>query len=287
MNSKYILIKKLFNPFNLGVMLLTLLLMLVLSFAQSKKAIKEETERVESELQELQEKYEKEKQFFNRYQGQKEKLISQKKSEKKEVETAIKKLNRDLRRAKYQSTRLEQWITSSKEINREYLELLAEVVVDLRESILSGIPFEKERRASILTAIILDIENGNSSGLEILNRLIAFLDAEDVHSYDSQVFPATVELEGKKVNANVLRLGRVFFAVDTTREVYLYRYQEGKFVIGENPVSVQDKIEIQKAIRIIEGKKAPELVRLPIPTERVMRGNNENNNKTIDKGETQ
>lgn len=241
-------------------------------FPQNKKEIERQSQQMRLEVQEFKEKYQKEKQFFDRYKGQKEKLIAQKKSEKKEIESALSQLNRKLSQVKYQSANFEKRIAANEEISREYLDLLLKIVGDLREEILVGIPFEKERRAAILTSIILDIENGNSSSIEVLNRLIAFFDAEDVYSYDSQVFPATIKLKGKNLNANVLRVGRVFFAIDTMGDVYLYRYQNANYVIDETPVSVQDKIEIQKAIRIVQGRRAPEIVKLPIAAKRIAKG---------------
>ena len=211
----------------------------------------------------------KEKQFFDRYKRQKEKLIAQKKSEKKEIESALKKLSQKLNQAQYQNANFEKRIATSEAIEREYLRLLLNIIKDIQQEVLLGIPFERERRASVLSSIILDIENGNSSALEALNRLMGFLDTEDVYSYDSQVFPATVKLKGKSFNANVLRVGRVFFAVDTIGDVYLYRHEDKNYVIDETPVSVQDKIEIQKAIRIVRGQQAPDLVKLPISTQSI------------------
>ena len=246
---------------------LILLLTTHFLYSQNKKEIKLEIEKINSELKEIREKYEKEKQFFNRYKSQKEKLIAQKRIEKKEVDGEIKKLNQDLNKIKYQNVRLEKLIAESEETDKEYSALLIEVIGTMREKIISGAPFEKERRASGLTSIILDFKNTSISSLEILNRLVAFFDTEDIYSYDSQVFPNIIKVKGKSYDANILRIGRVFFAADINREIYLYRYKNGKYILDEEPVSTKKKLAIQKAIRIIQGKKAPELVDIPFSPE--------------------
>ncbi len=245
-------------------------------YSQSKKEILLEIEQVNRELKEIKEKYEKEKQFFSRYKSQKEKLITQKKAEKKEVNQEIKNLNKNLNKIRFENARLEKLLNSGEEIEKEYSSVMVEVVKEIREKILSGAPFEKERRTGVLTSIVLDWENGNTTSLEILNRLVVFFDTEDVYSYDSQIFPRIVKIKGESYSANILRIGRVFFAADTIKEVYLYRYQNGKYVLDETPVSVKNKLEIQKAIRVIQGTKAPELIEIPIPAKNLFAKKDEN-----------
>ena len=93
---------------------------------------------------------------------------------------------------------------------------------------------------------------------------MAIVENEEAIAYDSQVIKAPVTLDGTKKNATLIRIGRVFLFADTGEAVYMYDPKHKKY---RSDLSLGEKRTIRLAADIITGKKAPELVALPVRTE--------------------
>ena len=232
---------------------------------QSRRQIKTDIDRIRQELDEIRTKREKEEDFFKRYKQRKEKIREQKLAERREVSSQIGKLERDLAKLRRENKKYEFLIQKIERDEKGRLGFFLKKIQIFRKGIEEGIPFEKDRRISVLQSLVSDVEAGAINSVEALTRLVGFFDTETVYAYDSQVFPAIVQLNGKRDNASVLRIGRVWFAAEIQDGVHLYvRDAQGRYKLSPSPLSLMDKLEIQKAMRIIQGQKAPELVRLPV-----------------------
>ena len=235
-------------------------------FAQiSRREMIDEIERMKAEMESMQAEREKEEVFFQRLKKQKTKLLKQKRIENKNLIKTLRQLKSEISQIKIENKNLELKVIRYQEKDEEIALQIAKQIKLAKEDILSGIPFEQERRVSILGSILRDIEAGNGGALEAYNRFLAFYDAEDVYSYDSQVFPKIISINNSQEPVEILRIGRTFLAAQGRNNTYLYSISIGKWQLNPKPLGVRDSLKIKNAIGIIQGKKAPKLLLMPIP----------------------
>lgn len=235
-------------------------------YGQAKKLSKKEQEKITQELAELDKKYREEKAFFETYEKQKRAMLEQRTKEKIDLQKDINQLRIQVSSIKVDSGRQEMSIRSLESRFKEYAKSLQELLNSIKIDIENGIPFQKQSRLSTVVSMLSDLDSSRAGVNEVFNRLLAFLDEEEVLGSDSQVVPVLVEIQGKSVQGTLLRLGRVFFAVDVGSEVYLYKkdFKTGAFSLSTQPVGMQTRLSIRRAIKVVEGKAAPDFVSLPI-----------------------
>ena len=95
------------------------------------------------------------------------------------------------------------------------------------------------------------------------SRLILFLDNEDVYAYDSQVIHTLFTINGKEENGELLRIGRVFFAIQSPKSTYLYTKKNGNLLLNPKPVTSSEKRMIKVAIDIVKGTSVPSMTLIP------------------------
>lgn len=228
---------------------------------------KVQIENLKARLKEFSERTAEETTSFERYLKEKKVLLDQKTKEKASLDDEVGKLEIKNSLSRQRARELQFGLDRLASDEKALLERIRLRAEDLTNRMARGIPFEKERRGGVMQGLVADIKGGGLGAMEGLNRLVAFLDSEDLLAYDSQVIQSIEQVESERLNVQLLRVGRVFFAVDTGPEVFLYRRTEaGPWLLdGKNPLSLGQKRDIRQAILIIQGKQAPDLVPLPIP----------------------
>ena len=86
-------------------------------------------------------------------------------------------------------------------------------------------------------------------------------------AYDSQVILSIEVINGDSKNCSIMRVGRFYFALQAEQqEVYLYKRDPkvGYVLDVDNPMKLIDKRNIAGAILMIQGKKTPTMVKLPV-----------------------
>lgn len=226
-------------------------------FAQDRK------EQLQIQIREAKEKLAKEKKFLDDYENRREKLNASKKEE-------VSRLEADLRRTRAETAEMNGKIRQNEILVRNYdlekAQALAKFkgfALSMKNAILTGMPYDEQRRAAIFTSIISDIDSGVGSASEILNRLVSFFEQDDTLSYDSQSYSAVATIAGKEANVVILRVGRILFFVDDGKNVYPYvNLGKGYVVDEENSLNLSQKQAVRDAILMLNSQKPLDIVSL-------------------------
>ena len=97
-------------------------------------------------------------------------------------------------------------------------------------------------------------------------EFLKFLSDEEGLAYDSQIEPTIETINDEIQNVIMLRVGRFYFAVQTDEATYLYKKDpiKGYYLDLENPLPLFERKNIENAILMIQGKKPPDMIKLPI-----------------------
>ncbi|MDY6934167.1 MAG: DUF3450 family protein [Spirochaetota bacterium] len=126
------------------------------------------------------------------------------------------------------------------------------------QSILKGLPKSTEDRSLNVSRLISDTEFANITTEEIFNRYYIFLNKELITGLDSEVYV--------KDNIEYLRIGWILLAYSDSegKNVGLLTRKDGKWV-WRNSLDFSMRKAIRDSIKMVKGKKAPELIKFPIP----------------------
>lgn len=235
----------------------------ILSAQPSTRA---QIDALKAKLKDYSERTTEETAAFDRFLKEKKLLLEQKTKEKASVDDEVGRLEIKNGTSRARARELQFGLDRIAADEKALLERIRGRAEDLTNRIAKGIPFERDRRAGVMQGLVSDIKAGGLGAMEGLNRMVAFLDAEDLLSYDSQVVQSIEQVDAERLNVQLLRVGRVFFAVDSGPEVYVYRKIDNNpwTLDTKSPLSMGQKRDIRQAVLIIQGKQAPELVPLPI-----------------------
>ncbi len=225
---------------------------------------REQIADLKQKIKELQDRQKEDQDFYDRFMKDKKILLEQKQKEKSGVEKDVASLEAKNLLQKQKGRELQGGIDRITTEDKNLALRILEHTARLKSNVITGIPFERDRRLSTLVSLDADIKSGTSSALEAVNRISAFFDTEDILAYDSQSIQAVEEIGGERFNVSLLRVGRVFFSVDTGNDIFLYKKDGTKWVLdNKHALSVGDKREVRRAVSILQGKEAPDFVPLP------------------------
>jgi len=125
-------------------------------------------------------------------------------------------------------------------------------------SIKNGIPYNIEGRSLHVKRLIADTEFENITPEEIFNRFYNFLNKELLLAMDSEVYV--------KDNIKYLRIGWILmsYSDEEGKDVGILTRNKDKW-IWENNLSFTMRNAVRDSMKMVEGKKAPELINFPIP----------------------
>ena len=222
-------------------------------------------EKYKREIASLKKKEKEESQFYKRFLNEKKILIKQKKKEKTTITREINRLEKNIQKNRNETQSIQIFIKRDENQQQIYKKELMQYIKKLTQVISKGFPFEIERRMAFLDSIYYDLETEKATIPEAFNRLLKFFETEEILAYDSQVTQNIETINKKRISATLLRIGRIYLAVDTGNAIYLYQKNEkGYFIDTQNPLTVLEKRNIRQSILMIQGKKPPAIIKLPI-----------------------
>lgn len=234
-------------------------------FAQTD--LLEEKARLTEEVRRIRKEIADEKRIFEEFKTEKQSILAAKQEEslslKKEIQTkslSVRRLRREMLGLESKKLAIER---QNEEINLQIKNAaqLIQTEIDL------GIPFEKEKRKAVLSALIYDIKNTGITANESFARLVNFLNKEQELAFDSQVLRVNMPINATPKDVNLIRLGRVYFAVDDGEGIYLWKKenQEGGYTLNPEALSPFNANAIRAVAQIIQGQQLPDLIAIPVP----------------------
>ncbi len=169
----------------------------------------------------------------------------------------ITNLERDLKGAKSEKRNFERQVRNNEMKFTAFRSRLKEYLIVYREEISKGIPYNREGRSTGITRLLSDIDIESISTEEILNRFNILISKELNLGLDSEVYV--------KDNMKYLRIGWMLMAYsdEEGKDAGLLTIKNGKWE-WENNLNFPMRKAIRNSIKMVEGKKAPDLTLFPV-----------------------
>ncbi len=245
-----------------------------ISLADTKEDIFETKQQIKeygNKIVNLEEEIQKDNESFRKYKINAKRRIESKKEELVLVSNAKDSLNALIKRYRRQLLALRQ---SNKEValkSKAINSIILQKAKELRMLVKNGFPFKVQERLSAIDLLLRDINQMNVSQEEAFSRLWLICDSEERFGIDCDVTSIDMSLpSGQTMPVKMLRVGKQFLGyMSTNMDKYgllSIRNVNGKleYTWMHNNIGFEKRRAIKSAIEVKEGKKAPQLVVLPI-----------------------
>ena len=193
-------------------------------------------------------------------------LNNQKKSLRSEIATMKAELAR-LNEARNKSAGVAHWYETRKQ---KYAQELAKVAEDLVPYFEADFPYRATETAESFKQMASELRKGVVAPDDALGRILeVFMDrirmGYTTESWDGYLTDAET---GKQMQGKYFRYGAVaaiFESADQT-EYYWLDHVNGAYKWKKLPSSLEVRAQVKDALRVAEGKAAPHIVRIPVPT---------------------
>ncbi len=186
------------------------------------------------------------------------KRIEKRESDIKRLNAEATRLERELKDEKFQNRTLKRSIKNYDIQFSLYRDKVKSYMDSYKKSIKAGFPYNQEERTTNISRLITDTEFASIAPEEIFNRYYNFLNRELLIGLDSEVYA--------KENIKYLRIGWIILAYsdDQGKEVGILTKKNGKLE-WKTDLDFAMRKAIRDSMKMVEGKKAPDLMDFPIP----------------------
>jgi hypothetical protein len=151
---------------------------------------------------------------------------------------------------------------------RQLGQALAARAKELRASLAKGLPYRLDKRLESLDLLVRDIEGGNISPEEALNRLWTMEQNERRLAQEAEVYSGDfAEDAGDPIQVKYLRVGKqmlAFSSMDGSKLGIMRRDSAGYAWVREKDLDREARHALKQAIETAEGKSVPGFVPMPV-----------------------
>lgn len=175
-----------------------------------------------------------------------------------ELGAEISLLEKDLKNAKLQNRSLKNSVRNYELQFASYRDSIKKHMEDSRQSVKDGLPYSIEERSENISKLISETEFESITPEEIYNRYYNFLNRELATGMDSEVY--------SKGNIKYLRIGWILlcYSDDQGTEAGILVKRKNKWE-WKTDIDFSMRKAIRDSIKMVEGKKAPDLMEFPVP----------------------
>ncbi len=193
-------------------------------------------------------------------------LNNQKKSLRSEIETMKAELAR-LNEARNKSLGVAHWYESRKQ---KYAQDLAKVIEGLAPYFEADFPYRATETSESFKEMASELRKGVIAPDDALGRVMEVFMERIRMGYTTEFWDGylTDTETGKQMQGKYFRYGAVaaiFESADQT-EYYWLDHANGAYHWKKVPASLELRAKVKDAFRVAEGKAAPHIVRVPVPT---------------------
>jgi len=197
--------------------------------------------------------------------GKRAELLSRYRSLKSEEDhlLSLKERSENLLKAtRARIAKVERKVKESAKIKDELQSYLESVAARLDESVKNDLPFLPKERSDRMASIKETLARPDVLAAEKYRRVMEALQVETEYGHTVEVYQDTVELDGRSVLLDILRLGRLSLFCQTLdgKVVGHYDRTAGRWV----HLSSTYRREINKAMGMARRERTINLIRLPI-----------------------
>lgn len=187
----------------------------------------------------------------------------------------IDSLKRQLDRAKQQKAGFKAQATQYQNRQKDFVKAFAKQVRDLSASLKKDFPYERDKRVSDLEELANAIETGVVGVEDGLNRFFTLTQASLDFAYDTEVYRGNFHgADGSDHEGSYVRLGAAllaFAAEDGKTAAYLAKADTG-YAWREADLTPETRQDIFTAVKVAQGKVAPQLVNIPFQAPKPVEG---------------
>jgi hypothetical protein len=243
----------------------TLILSLLLIIIAVPTRGETKTERIQKKVTDAIEIRQKTQKKKDEWAGKKAELAARYRSLNAEKKYFLKikaKTENILNAYKSRVAELERKAKESERIRKELQSFLESVVMQLEGFIKRDLPFLLKERSGRLFSIKEVLIQPDKTPAEKYRRVMEALQVETEYGRTVEVYNETIDLNGQKTVADILRLGRLslFFQTPDRKIVGHYDQVTDKWVL----LTSRYRRDIKRAVEIARRERSIELVKLPI-----------------------
>ncbi len=242
------------------------LLALRISAQETLSSVQRDLERVEKEIEREKDLHKNERARATQFEVEKAAKLKAIQDQIKLSQTKIDSLKHQAEKAKQQKSGFKSQTALYQGHQKEFLKNLVKQIHELAAGLKGDFPYEREKRVGDLQELASAIENGVVPIEEGLGRLFTLLQASMDFAYDTEVYHATyTAADGSAHEGSFVRMGAALLAFageDGKTVAYLAKEDTG-YSWKETELSPETRQNILTAVKVAQGKVAPQLVNIP------------------------
>lgn len=242
------------------------LLTLPASAQETLSSVQRELDRVDKEIEREKDLHKTERKRAGDFENEKASKLKALQEQLRLTQGKIDSLKRQLDRARQQKGGFKAQAAQFQNRQKEFVKVLTKQIRDLAVSLKKDFPYDRDKRVSDLDELANAIDNGVVPLEEGLSRYFALSQSSLDLAYDTEIYRGTYKsADGADHEGSYVRLGAALLAFgseDGKTAAYLAKVDTG-YVWRETDLAPETRQDIFTALKVAQGKVAPQLVNIP------------------------
>lgn len=236
------------------------------SAQETLSSVQRELDRVDKEIEREKDLHKTERKRAGDFENEKASKLKALQEQLRLTQGKIDSLKRQLDRARQQKAGFKSQTAQFQNRQKDFAKALTKHIRDLAVSLKKDFPYDRDKRVSDLDDLANAIDNGVVPMEDGLNRFFALSQLSLDFAYDTEIYRGTYKsADGSDKEGNYVRLGAAllaFAAEDGKTAAYLAKVDTG-YVWREADLTPETRQDIFTALKVAQGKVAPQLVNIP------------------------
>jgi hypothetical protein len=261
-----------------ALILTCLTLGLMLSGASAQEtltSVQRELDRVDKEIEREKDLHKIERKRAADFEGEKASKLKALQDQLRLTQGKIDSLKRQLDRARQQKAGFKAQTAQFQGRQKDFAKALTKQIRDLAAALKKDFPYDRDKRVSELEDLATALDNGVVPLEDGLNRYFALSQSSLDFAYDTEVYRGTYKgADGSVHEGSYVRLGAALLAFageDGQTAAYLAKADTG-YAWRETDLAPETRQDIFTAIKVAQGKVAPQLVNIPFQAPKPVEG---------------
>jgi hypothetical protein len=239
---------------------------------ETLSSVQRELDRVEKEIEREKELHKTERKRASDFEGEKAAKLKALNDQIRLTQAKADSLKGQLGRARGQKAAFKNQAALFQGRQKEFAKALTKGIRDRAAALQNDFPYQKEKRISDLEELANAIDNGVVPVEDGLGRFFAMLQASLDFSQDTEVFRGSYKAtDGSDHEGSYVRMGAALLAFaseDGQHAAWLAKADTG-YAWMDKDLTPEAKADIFTAVRVAQGKVAPQLVKIPFAAPKI------------------
>ncbi len=240
---------------------------------ETLSSVQRDLDRVDKEIEREKEMHKTERKRAGEYETEKAAKLKALQDQIKITQGKIDSLKKQALRAQAQKSSMKAQTMAYQNRQKEFLKSLITQIQSMAKSLDKDFPYDKEKRISDLNELAKAIESGTVGLEDGLSRFFILMQNSLNFAYETEMYRGTyLATDGTSHEGNFIRMGAALLAFadeDGKIAAYITKNDTGYSWQDQN-LSPEIKTEIFTAVKVAQGKVAPQLVNLPFKAPKVV-----------------